>query len=687
NPQTVVTAADGSWTAQVPAGDTDIDVDETTLPAGSALTTAGSDPETVTVVAGIDTPSTDDGYTVPTLDGTVSGVVFNDANGNGVQDPGEAGLGGVSVDIVDSNGNPQTVVTAADGSWTAQVPAGDTDIDVDETTLPAGSALTTAGSDPETVTAVAGTDTPSTDDGYTVPTLDGTVSGVVFNDANGNGVQDPGEAGLGGVSVDIVDSNGNPQTVVTAADGSWTAQVPAGDTDIDVDETTLPAGSALTTVGSDPETVTVVAGTDTPSTDDGYTQNNDGTITGTVFLDLNADGIQDPGEPGIAGVEIDIVDALGNTQTVVTDANGDWSAVVPAGDITVDLNDTTLPMGLSITTIGSDPETVTAIAGTSVATLDDGYANDRDGDGIPDVDDIDDDNDGILDVLEGGGDSDGDGIPDWFDQDSDNDGIPDNIEAQTTGGYINPSGVDSDGNGLDDAYETTPGAGEGIDPIDFDDDGLPDYLDDDSDGDGVPDSTEVSDFDNDGVPDIIASGVDEDMDGLDDAFDGDISGYGDPNGGIVDNDPADDLNNTDGDAEPDYRDVDDDNDDLITGGGDGIPSDFDGDGIPDYLDSDPRDVNIYNAVTPDGDNQNDFFFIQGIENFENSVHIYNRWGVEVYAVDNYNNASKAFRGVSEGRVTVSQGELLPEGTYFYVIEYINDQNETIKKAGYLYINR
>ena len=54
------------------------------------------------------------------------------------------------------------------------------------------------------------------------------------------------------------------------------------------------------------------------------------------------------------------------------------------------------------------------------------------------------------------GDSDGDGIQDSIDLDSDNDGIPDNIEAQTTTGYVTPSGLDDDNDGLDNAYDSTP---------------------------------------------------------------------------------------------------------------------------------------------------------------------------------------------------------------------------------------
>ncbi|MEZ5807864.1 MAG: Ig-like domain-containing protein [Zhengella sp.] len=113
-------------------------------------------------------------------------------------------------------------------------------------------------------------------------------------------------------------------------------------------------------------------------------------------------------------------------------------------------------------------------------------------------------------------DTDSDGIADYLDLDSDNDGITDNVEAQETAGYIAPSGVDADGNGLDDAYESTPGAGEGLTPVDTDSDGTADFIDADSDGDGTADIAERGD----GAPTSVTATTDTDGDGLLDIFEG-----------------------------------------------------------------------------------------------------------------------------------------------------------------------
>ncbi|SPE76030.1 hypothetical protein FLACOL_00008 [Flavobacterium columnare] len=97
---------------------------------------------------------------------------------------------------------------------------------------------------------------------------------------------------------------------------------------------------------------------------------------------------------------------------------------------------------------------------------------------------------------------------------------------------------------------------------------------------------------------------------------------------------------------------------------------------------------IYNHMTPNGDGDNDVFFIDGIDKFpNNSVEVYNRWGVLVYQVKSYNNNDRAFRGISSGRVTIEKSEQLPEGTYYYIFKYENKSGVTKEKAGYLYINR
>ena len=262
--------------------------------------------------------------------------------------------------------------------------------------------------------------------------------------------------------------------------------------------------------------------------------------------------------------------------------------------------------------------------------------SDFDKDGIPNSVDLDSDNDGIYDVVESGNplatdtDNDGridtggtvavgaNGIPnevdsddafsatgttpvnsfgtdgaDYVDIDADDDGIVDNIEAQTTTGYLAPSGTDSDGDGIDDVYDpvddtdiSTPVAGTGtaLVPTNTDatftnSDTIPDYLDLDSDGDAESDTIEAYDTNQDGVADTVPANADADGDGLDDNFDGITLGAGTAitnptNGGQTAINPFPDAgmpgmepdwregNDTDGDGIPDSIDLDDDNDGI-----------------------------------------------------------------------------------------------------------------------------
>jgi gliding motility-associated-like protein len=74
------------------------------------------------------------------------------------------------------------------------------------------------------------------------------------------------------------------------------------------------------------------------------------------------------------------------------------------------------------------------------------------------------------------------------------------------------------------------------------------------------------------------------------------------------------------------------------------------------------EIEIFNAISANGDDKNPYFRIENIEALEpqNKVTIYNRWGSEVFEVENYTEAN-AFRGLNQN------GNELPSGTYFYKI--------------------
>ncbi|WP_103071681.1 gliding motility-associated C-terminal domain-containing protein [Aquimarina sediminis] len=92
------------------------------------------------------------------------------------------------------------------------------------------------------------------------------------------------------------------------------------------------------------------------------------------------------------------------------------------------------------------------------------------------------------------------------------------------------------------------------------------------------------------------------------------------------------------------------------------------------------DIEVYTALSPNGDGINDTFIIQGIAQFpDNELTIFNRWGVEVYNKKGYDNS---WGGISEGRATIAKDEKLPVGTYFYILKIKGEKD----RSGYLYIN-
>jgi gliding motility-associated-like protein len=79
---------------------------------------------------------------------------------------------------------------------------------------------------------------------------------------------------------------------------------------------------------------------------------------------------------------------------------------------------------------------------------------------------------------------------------------------------------------------------------------------------------------------------------------------------------------------------------------------------------DDDNLNVYNAVSPNGDGKNEFMTIDNIEMFpDNKLVLYNRWGDEVFSISNYDNNTRVFKGLSPS------GKVLPAGTYYYKINY------------------
>ena len=235
---------------------------------------------------------------------------------------------------------------------------------------------------------------------------------------------------------------------------------------------------------------------------------------------------------------------------------------------------------------------------------------DTDDDGSPDSMDLDSDNDGILDEVEGFEDTDDDGVPDFRDLDSDNDGINDVIEAggMDDDGDGQQDGTDENGNGLVDSVDPSED-GVPLAPPNSDGDDTPDYLDLDSDNDTVGDLVEGGSGGTDANSDGVVDGPDADGDGIQDSVDDNDAMFGEDN----DMGPV----NTDGVDEPDYLDLDRDNNDTndideagdggLDGDGDGEvddPNDSDGDGIPDVVDLDDDDFGGIVDPTSDIDGDN-----------------------------------------------------------------------------------
>lgn len=169
---TLVTDMDGFYAFQVlTSGYYIVQTDLGTYPAGAALTTDNIETAHFPGYGDEDTGN-DFGFKLePVVLGSIGDEVFSDDNGNGVRDLGEGGLTGILIRLYDgacpASGTPlATRVSNLSGGYDfTMLPAGTYCVDVDNATVPAGYALTTA-NDPMTVALGNGEDFNLADFGF-----------------------------------------------------------------------------------------------------------------------------------------------------------------------------------------------------------------------------------------------------------------------------------------------------------------------------------------------------------------------------------------------------------------------------------------------------------------------------------------------------------------------------------------
>ena len=387
----------------------------------------------------------------------VGDLVFEDIDGDGVQDAGEPGIPdvGVTLFLVDPvTGDPvEIATTTTDGAGVygfADLAPGAYFVEFDLGTLPTGfvATLPNVGDD-----ALDSDADPTT--GRTAPTpflVSGAVADLtldlgafdpvsvgnfVWDDLDGDGVQDPGEPGVEGVTVYLWDASGTEiDSTTTDASGAYRfIGLDPGDYSVRFDLTTLPGGYVPTlqdrggeATDSDADPVTGI--TRTTGFLDSQADDLDldlglyvpVSVGDRVWYDLSGNGVQDPDESGVTGVVVAVFDVgpdgIGGTSddvargTRTTDASGDYRFDgLPPGSYVAVFDLATLPTGYRATlrdgggddaldsdanrTTGTTAPTGLVASGGSNLTLDLGIVlpvaigdrvwEDRDADGIQDT--------------------------------------------------------------------------------------------------------------------------------------------------------------------------------------------------------------------------------------------------------------------------------------------------------------
>lgn len=278
---------------------------------------------------------------------SVGDTVWNDRDADGLQDAGEPGIPGVTVELLDTNNNPVTTSTLTNANGQYQFSSLDpgqyrvrvTNLDPSSYVFsPKSAAGTTTSNDSNINVATGITDTFTLNSGTASTTIDAgmhkaSFRGRVWHDINADGIQDGGEAGVSGVTVQL--SGTSTATVVTNGSGVYeffdlvpgdyrvrfvnpsgyyfsAPSATTDDKDSDADQAT-----------GDSDSITLAAGQRYATLDAGIYA--PASIGNFVWEDLNGDGDQDGGENGISGVTVSLYKGASQLATTVTSASGNYN--------------------------------------------------------------------------------------------------------------------------------------------------------------------------------------------------------------------------------------------------------------------------------------------------------------------------------------------------------------------------
>jgi len=296
----------------------------------------------------------------------IGDYVWEDTNGDGIQDAGESGIEDVEVKLFQSDGTEiATTSTDASGNYVfSGVAAGDYYLTFNASTADPlyAATLPNEGGDDDldsdltgtngpnstaTFTINAGDDITNMDAGFYLPL---TIGDYVWHDADGSGEQNAGEVGIDGVTVTLRNAGGDVQTVTTAGGGAYQFD--------DVAPGTYHVYFDLASSGYDEITQKDIGGDDTDSDADPGTGETDDfnassginitnidagmyyfipEIKGFVWHDRDGDGIQDgvgapEDEDGVDGMDVQLVYQTGVVVATTTTAGGGFYSFTLADD-------------------------------------------------------------------------------------------------------------------------------------------------------------------------------------------------------------------------------------------------------------------------------------------------------------------------------------------------------------------